>query len=386
MIDGGDANGFTRNINLFSELVSFGYEVVFLTTQKNRLKFPYYTEIRSGVRILAFPEFFPKRFRKGGLSPLSTILKLGYVLFKKADVIYSDMGHRPNSGLPCILHRLIHSSIYLSDWWEHYSKGGIYNDLPKINRLTMGNFDNLFEVRNRKIADGCICISHNLRNRAISNGILNSQLLLLNPGCDTFKIPFKNINSQKFKFDINKDVFVVSIIGINKEEILNNEYLLQSISSLNQIGKKVILLTTGTLDKQVIKNSYISNFWLHFEWLSYKEFCQVISCADIFSLIQIENLRNQSRFPNKFGDYLSAGRPIISNVVGDLKNYSEKYPEYFYVVENNYKSVLQKLTLAYDQWKSNKIDYKKIRDVAKMHSWKERASDLNSFIKKLLKN
>jgi len=386
MLDGGDANGFTRNINLFSELVNFGYDITFITTQKKGFKFPYHKEHRYGVKIIAFPEIFPSRFRKGGIAPISTILKLLYVSFTKVDVVYSDTGHRPNSGLPCKINRLFYNSIYISDWWEHYSKGGIYDDLPLLNQYTIGAFDNFNEIRNRKSADGCIAISQALRKRALKNHIEDSKILILNAGADTSKIPFHSVNSQKAKYGIEESTFVVSIIGINQDEITNNNALIKAIRSLNDSGKRVILLTTGNLDNKIIEKSAIVDFWKHYEWIPYEEFSEVISCADLFSLIQINNLRNNSRFPNKFGDYISAGRPIITNAVGDLKYYSDNYPNFFYVVEESDKEVRQKLEKAYDDWQNNEIDYELIRDLAINNSWFKRAEKLNKFIKKLCNN
>jgi len=386
MLDGGDANGFTRNINLFSELVNFGFDITFITTQKKGFKFPFHKEYRSGVKIIAFPEIFPTRFRKGGIAPLSTILKLFYVTFTKADVVYSDAGHRPNSGLPCLIHRFFYNSVYISDWWEHYSRGGIYDDLPLINQYTMGAFDNFSEIRNRKSADGCITISQTLRKRALQNQIEDSRILVLNAGADISKIPFHNVNTQKKKYNIEEATFVISIIGINENEITNNGALFKAIRSLNDSGKKVMLLTTGNLDNKIIENSLIANSWKHFEWVPYEEFSEVISCADVFSLIQINNQRNNSRFPNKFGDYISAGRPIITNAVGDLKFYSNNYPDFFYVVEESDKAVLSSLEKAYGDWLNNKIDYESIRELAVNNSWIKRAEHLNKFIKKLCNN
>ena len=382
--DGGDANGFSRNINLFSELVKFGYEIEFLTTQKTGFKFPYTKEIRSGVTIIAFPEFFPLRFRKGGISPLSTFIKMCYTLFNKADIVYSDTGHRPNSGWPCYVNRFFHKSLYFSDWWEHYSKGGIYDDLPIPNKLTMGQFDNLFEIKNRTLADGCIVISRTLKKRAIVNRISESNILLLNTGSDVTNIPFFKINSQKEKFGISKDTFVIGIVGINREEINNNKYLVEGVKYLNDLGKKTILLTTGNIGNEVIENSIIADKWVHFEWIPYEKFSVVISCADNFALMQIDNLRNRSRFPNKFGDYLSAGRPIISNLIGDLKYYANEFPECFYVVEN--EKAFDVLLKAHEEWKNKSVNYEGIRKFAENNSWNNRASLLNDFIKKIKLN
>lgn len=382
MKDGGDANGFTRNINLFSELVKFGNEIEFLTTQKKGFKFPYSTEYRSGVKITAFPEIFPSRFRKGGISPLSTFLKIIYVLFKKTDVIYSDTGHRPNSGWPCFVSRFIHKSLYLSDWWEHYSAGGIYDELPRFNKFTIGRFDNLFEITNRRSADGCIVISRQLRERAIQNGIPESNILLLNTGADTSKIPFFDVNSNKRKFGIDPEAFVIGIIGVNREEIQNNIYLIEGVKELNKLGRKTVLLTTGNLNNELLESSEIKDNWVHFEWIPYEEFAVVISCVDLFALVQVDSLRNKSRFPNKFGDYLSAGRPIITNAVGDLKFYAEKNPEFFYVTKYDKDLVFNKIIQAYIEWKEKKINYLAIRKLAETNSWYNRAEILNEFIKR----
>ena len=386
MLDGGDANGFTRNINFLREFAGLDHQVVFLTTQKRGFKFPYKKEVRSNVEIVAFPEIFPSRFRKGGIGPLSTLLKIIFVIFQKADIVYSDTGHRPSAGLPCLVHRFIYNSVYIADWWEHYAKGGIYDDLPKINQKTIGAYDNMFEVRHRKKADGCVVISHQLKNRAISEGISDAKILVLNTGADTSKIPYLDINSSKAENNIDPDTFVVSIIGVNKDEIANNEHILSSIKKLNENNKNTYLLTTGNLNKQVIEDSIIPNSWVHYEWIPYDQFAEIISCADLFSLIQIDNLRNASRFPNKFGDYISAGRPVITNSIGDLKIYSKEKPQFFYEVENNFESVYNKLNNAYDDWKNNKIDYKEIRAFAEQNSWNNRAERFNNFINKLCNN
>ena len=100
--------------------------------------------------------------------------------------------------------------------------------------------------------------------------------------------------------------------------------------------------------------------------------------------MQIDNLRNRSRFPNKFGDYLSAGRPIISNMVGDLKYYANEFPEYFYFVENEKEFDI--LLRAYDEWKNKSVDYEGIRKFAENNSWNNRASLLNDFIIKIKLN
>jgi glycosyltransferase involved in cell wall biosynthesis len=44
----------------------------------------------------------------------------------------------------------------------------------------------------------------------------------------------------------------------------------------------------------------------------------VLACADVLLLPYTNRSVNRFRYPNKLGDYLAAGRPIVTNLTGDL--------------------------------------------------------------------
>jgi glycosyltransferase involved in cell wall biosynthesis len=46
----------------------------------------------------------------------------------------------------------------------------------------------------------------------------------------------------------------------------------------------------------------------------------IISSGDLMVLPYQNNILNQARFPNRFGDYISAGKPIVTHLTGDLGN------------------------------------------------------------------
>jgi len=377
--DGADANGFTRGFNLAKGLVKIGNDVYFLTTQKKGFQFPYNIEYRDGVKIISFAEIFPLAFRKGGIAPLSIILKVLYCIFKKADIVHSDSGHRPSSGWPCYVHRFFHKSTYCSEWWEHFGKGGIYDEMPNWYQKTMGLWDNLFETKNRLNADACVPISHKLKERAISIGIPSDAILVLNGGADTSTIPFVKSEKHKVDFGFDSEVFIIGLIGINDVEFENNKLLFDSVKKLHNKGFKIHIIATGKLHPDIIRKNNLNNILTLFNWLPYKEFTKLITIADLFSLLQINNLRNQSRFPNKLGDYLAAGRPIIMNPIGDLELYVTENPNSFYVVNNNFDNICDQLEIAYKRWKNQEVNYNQIYNIALSHSWDNRAKTLNDF-------
>ena len=60
-------------------------------------------------------------------------------------------------------------------------------------------------------------------------------------------------------------------------------------------------------------------------FLPYEDVPWVLGCADLFVLPFPDTIYNVGRWPNKMGDYMSLGRPTISNPVGDIKTLFENH-------------------------------------------------------------
>jgi len=91
-----DKEGFQRNFPLAKGLASLGNNVTLLSTQSGGFIFPFKLENRSNVLLISFPDIFPHKIRKNGLSPFNTLLRIIYILNKDYDVVHSD-GHMPAS-------------------------------------------------------------------------------------------------------------------------------------------------------------------------------------------------------------------------------------------------------------------------------------------------
>jgi glycosyltransferase involved in cell wall biosynthesis len=50
-----------------------------------------------------------------------------------------------------------------------------------------------------------------------------------------------------------------------------------------------------------------------------------LGCADLFILPLSNNIANIGRWPNKLGDYMCLGRPIVSNPVGEIRRLFEAH-------------------------------------------------------------
>lgn len=380
-----DGAGFSRTLPIAKELANLGYNVTLITGQSKGFKFPYRREKRGNLNIISFPDFFPKSYINGGLGILNIILKSIYATFTKFNIVHSDSGHRPSSGLPCIINRLIYKSIYISEWWDFVGKGGHYNNMPKWRRFILGNYDHWAETHNRMIADGVIVLSEYTKNRAIKLGIKNEKLTIIHGGSDIENIKYiDNINFRK-NFGIDMDCLLFGFIGINEEEVNNLAPFIQAIQGIKKYNNVKWFTTGAKLNKQTKLKFNIEDELYEFGWINYSIYSELLSCANVFLLLQQSNLVNEARFPNKLGDYLAAGRLILTNGFGETNYYVNNYPESFVKVSWNVIEIQNAIQELYDQkkWLIKKGLY--CREVAvKSNSWKSKAIEVEIFYNKIL--
>lgn len=375
-----DKDGFNRSFMLARYLAKNGNSVTFLTSQESEFLFPFKKEIRNGVELITFPDVLPNRARKGGFGILNIILKSLYAVFNEFDIVQSDSGHRPSAGIPCYVNRFFKKSIYISEWWDYFSLGGLYDKRPKWYQNTIGLFDNIFEERNKKSADGVIALSRFTKKRAIKCGINKDKIEIIHGGADVDSIDFFSDTHQRSFFNLPEDCIVLGFLGIDDSEIDDISPFLEAVNELKKEEKVVWFSTGGKISTAVKEKWNIGNEYYEFGWIPYGKYSNLLSCADAFVLLLKDNLQSKARWPNKAGDYLAAGRPIITNNVGEIARVSSEYPIAFRIVKwekLSIKSSIQNLNREAD-----KKLWSEIRKIAIDHlSWESKANVLNQFYK-----
>jgi len=378
-------DGWGRSFFLARGLAELGHSVTFLTSQYGEFKFPFRKEIIDKVLVISFPDIVPKSFRKGGIGILNIILKIFYVLFKKYDIVHSDSGHRPSSGLPCVVNRFFHKSKYVSEWWDYFGKGGVYDEMPWWYKLTLGNYDTWAEKHNKKIADGVIALSHFTKERAKKLGIDEQKILILQGGSDVKGIKFYPNTKLRDKYNLPLDYLTFGYIGMNDDEL---EYIEPFLLAINDLKReyKINWFTTGKKLSNNKKLKYnLGEELKEFGWVNYEIFSEVISCADIFLLLQKDNLINYARWPQKFGDYLAAGRPLLANKIGEIKYLCEKYNITFIFVEYKTESIKEKIIEIYYNKDRLIGSYVYYRNLAEDYfDWSIQSKKLEKFYYKIL--
>lgn len=376
-----NGGGFSRSYMLAKELAQLGNKVTFLTSQKNGFIFPFKAEVQDGLELISFPDIVPLDIREKGFGILTPVLKTFYILFKKYDILHSDSGHRPNAGLPCIIHRVIYKTVYITEWWDFFGKGGQYDLRPLLGKYTIGIWDRLTEVPSKRKSDGVVALSRLTKERAIKNKIPEERVTIIHGGCDVAKIKCLPDNKDlKSQYRINSNTLIFGFLGMMKNEFYDIIPFIEAISHLKK-NYNVKWFTTGIMINQQLKNKYsIGDELLEFGWLDYDKYCEVIALADVYVLLSRDNQQNMARWPNKIGDYLASGRLVLANPIGDLAEIMYSYPNSFVSTKWNSQDVENAVSHLFDIKDTLLEKGFKNRLLAENDfSWQQRSMELQNF-------
>ena len=372
---------FNRAFVLAKEMVEKGHTVTLLTMDK-RFIFPFRVEHREGVKIVSFPNIWGKKIGKFGYSILGILGRFTYMIFNDYDVVHSDM-HRPISSVPCLLYRFFRKTIYISDWQDFFGRGGIYDTKAKIWQFTVGPFDNWLEHYCIKKADGVVPLSELLKNKALVLGKREDQILKVWGGSDVSKIYyFESPLKNRRKFNLSKDAFIVLFAAMHENDYLKHNNFFLAIKEMRNEGINIMLVRTGKyFDQDFRFKNDIGSEIIDAGYINYAEYGDFLSCANCFILLQEPTNNVIAKWPNVIGDYLAAGRPILANVVGELKFLYEKNNASLVPLSldwsvNEYAQFLKSFLVKEGDFNL----YSGIREFAlKEFSWRDRASDLLNF-------
>jgi len=375
-------SGWGRTFSLARGLSELGNDITLITTSPHFSLF-IKRKIISGVHIIIFPDIFHYKLTSKGFGGLSLLLKLIYVSQKKFDIVHSDSGHRPSSGWPCLLNRLIYRSKYVAEWWDFFGKGGQLDNKPGLFKLLLGKFESWSELNDKRKADGIVVLSGYMKSRAIMLGINDEKITTVYGGADVSNIPLLKWANKRI-INIENDKLVFGYIGMSDGEVEDLDPFLSAISDFDD---RVVFVSYGEKLSKEYKAKYnLQNNFIEFGWIDYSKDSALFEVVDVFVLIKKDNDINKAGWPNKLGDYLACGRPVLLTPYGDVKSFSKEYSECFIQTTWSQKDIESRI----NDILQGKFDLHKMgkfaRKVAENNiSWSIKAQELETFYYKLIK-
>jgi glycosyltransferase involved in cell wall biosynthesis len=269
------------------------------------------------VRIVEPADIFPSRFRHGGLSPMDVFFRAVHVLNNRYELIHA-FDHRPAVLVPALITRSIHRVPFISDWSDLWGREGIASLRRWWERLVFGAVDGWFEANIRRLASGVTFTSHVLEEKALEQGVDHAATLFVPPGANIDLIRPMDKMEMRDKYSLPRDSKIAVYIGFAPYDI---QFLSQAIREILQRQSDAYVLVCGAkleLFQDEAQDDSLSRRYLSLGFLPYGQLAEVLATADVLLLPYRLTSVNLGRFPNKFGDYLASGRPILTQDTGEL--------------------------------------------------------------------
>jgi len=316
----------TRAHVIAKYLVRRGHKVTLLVTANER-RFGLVESEWDGVRIIEAPDLLWGRLRSGW-DPWDLAWRIGYL--SKDESPY-DLVHcfetRPTTIYAALYYCHRHHKRFLTDWIDWVGRGGLITvNRPKWYGPLFGGIETYYEEAFRARAAGLTVIASALAQRAIGLGVRPDRICHLPGGTmpDMF-LPRSQVECRR-KVGLPLED---PIIGYSSSDShLDLEIVMAALAIIAREYPNVKLLMTGQVKKAVLDlaKAYEVERHLHLSgFLPFEELPWYLGCADLFVMPFPDTIYNRGRWPNKIGDYMSIGRPTISNPYGDIKRVFEDF-------------------------------------------------------------
>lgn len=315
---------YLRSLSLAEGLVKLGHEVTLWTSAKKISLWPKFS-LENGVRVIESIGIFPYRFRKGGYDPFDILFRCVFIVLTKCNIVHS-FNHRPAATIPALVKKIFypHTKWFL-DWADLWGKGGIADRRKGYLSLITKNVDHYLERLFIYLPDCVTPISDDLLYKAQSIRGASRRVCFLGVGANIDAIVPENTSRarNKLRLPLTKKILAYLFVGTYDEELLAKVFL-----ELHRLRQDVLLMLLGppllSFEKIIVQNKHANAAVLRCGVIDRDKLGCYLAACDVALLPFANKEINLGKFPNKLGDYLAAGRPIVSNPTGEVKKLLKK--------------------------------------------------------------
>jgi glycosyltransferase involved in cell wall biosynthesis len=320
------AGAFARSHAMARELVLRGHRVALLLVSPTQ-RFGFSEFDWDGVRAVNTPDLLWGRLRTGW----DIWNTLSRILYLNRDEESYDLIHcfetRPATIYPALYYARRHGVPWLTDWNDWWGRGGLIEvNRPLWYRFLLGWLETYYEEAFRVRANGLTVISKALERRAIDLGVRPERICRIPGG--TFPEWFQGRSKEECRKQVGFPL-AVPLLGFSSiSQHLDMEIVLAALAIVARAIPSVQLIVTGNARREVhelAKTHGVEGNVRFVGHLPYEDLPWYLGCADVFLLPFPDRPYNVGRWPNKLGDYMSLGRPTVSNPVGDIEDLFESH-------------------------------------------------------------
>jgi glycosyltransferase involved in cell wall biosynthesis len=260
--------------------------------------------------------------------------------------------------------------------------GGQYNNKDKLYKLFFGRYELKCEIQDKVVADGIVVLSEYLRKKAQCFK-KDDSIIKVHGGADLDYIQYYSDNSEiKKTLGISQEFLTFGYLDAYDKALSELKYFIEAFVELKDILKLKLIVFGVKLNSEISEK--LGNGLINIEWIDFSRDASKFACVDVFLMLKEDNIVNTAGWPNKIGEYMACGRPILLNPVGEMIEFAKLHSDAFFITENNQKAI-KKIMMKIYEHKNDLLKLGKInRDISEQEmSWDIRSKQLFSFYKKI---
>lgn len=311
-----EGGNFIRCFSLAKTLVKLGHRVTVLASNRTSGLHERKT-IRQGVVVIEIACPLPHRIRHNGTSPFQIISRTIHVFRNNYDLVHG-FGHRPSVFIPAFVHKLLYRRPYIADWADLWGWGGLASYRGGILGTIIGLTDDMLEKFVYRFSDAVTVISNPLLCRVRRLGVLQGHAVIIPPGSSVDEIvPLAKITQRKKHGFSTHDHILVYVGNAPYDAGLLGHVV---VEVLKQDDKAYAIIIGRHMEEfdSIVRISAVKKRIRHYGFIAHDRMGSLLACGDVMVLPYTNREINANRYPNKIGDYLAAGRPVVANATGDL--------------------------------------------------------------------
>ncbi len=314
---------FYRCYHLGRYLVRRGHQVTIYTIHPTRRWGIEQIKLQ-GVQVVQFPDMF-WGIGRSGWDPWDLWHRWRRVRNEKYDIVHAF------DSRPVVIHPALaikHSGIPLvMDWADWWGRGGAIEERSNpLIKILLGSIETWYEEHFRTYADGTTVISSALQERAVALGVRPETIKKITGGADVENFTPRDRNQARQALGIPVDMKIMAFMGFVHYDL---ELVLRAFCLIYRRDKNVRLILVGKpspLTRRIAREQGCESGIIEYGIVPYEKIPDYMGCADIFLLPFGRKQANIGRWPNKVGDYMAMGRPIVSSPVGEMEHLFNQEP------------------------------------------------------------
>lgn len=290
---------------------------LFLVADKERVAVKSY--MQDGIFIVEFPDLLVGRLRSGW-DPWCTLRRKQFMnsMDEEFDLIHA-FETRPATIYPVLSYLRSHKMPLVIDWNDWWGRGGLIKEnRPGWYQMLFEPLETHYEENFRHFGDGHTVVSEALQDRLETLGITENVALVPN-GCDPDYFSPRNQPEARSRMGLDANIPILCFTGY---DVLSDlDLVLDAFKIVTEhVGNSKLILTgrKTSLADRFAKANDLENNIIQTGYLSEDSLRDVVAGSDVCLMPFRKKVSNLGRFPGKLSEYLSMGKPVVSNPVGEV--------------------------------------------------------------------